>query len=75
MKWILFTEKVSREDFVALLCYYPPYLEYLLSKIHKEAYLIGQSGDKDVLFEFVNSVPKFADKILHHKEIKGRMKR
>lgn len=72
MKWILFTEKVSREDFVdSLLCYYPPYLEYLLSKIYKEAYLIGQSGDGDALFEFVNSVPKFADKILHLKEIKS----
>lgn len=64
-KWIDFSSKVFKEDFISsLVCYYPLYLDYLLSKVYKEAYTIGQSGDNVALFEFVDSVPKFADTII-----------
>ena len=70
-KWIRFSGKLTKEDFIAsLVCYYPLYNEYLLSKIYKEAYSIGQSGDSNALFEFVNDIPKFAYKILELKATK-----
>ena len=68
-KWINFSSKVSKEDFISsLVCYYPLFLDYLLFKVYKEAYTIGQSGDNVALFEFVDSIPKFADKILESKD-------
>lgn len=64
-KWIRFSGKVSREEFVAsLLCYYPLLLKTLLLRVYKEACTIGESGDAKALFEFINSTPKFADTIL-----------
>lgn len=64
-KWIKFSGKVSREDFISsLLCYYPVLFKVLLLIIYKEACIIGQSGDSQALFEFIDSIPKFADTIL-----------
>ncbi|PGD70269.1 hypothetical protein [Bacillus wiedmannii] len=68
-KWIQFSSKVIREDFISsLLCCYPPFLDYLLLKVYREAYTIGQSGDGDALFEFIDGIPKFADSILTLRE-------
>jgi len=64
-KWIKFSGKVSREDFIsALLCYYPPLCNILLLKVYSEACVIGKSGDSKALFEFVDSIPKFSNTIL-----------
>lgn len=64
-KFIKFTKEVTREDFISsLVCYYPPLLETLLLKVYKEAHNIGKSGDSKALVEFINSIPKFADKII-----------
>lgn len=64
-KWINFSGKVTKEDFTSSLeCSYPPLLDYLLWKVYHEAYAIGQSGDGKVLYEFIDSIPKFADRIL-----------
>lgn len=64
-KWIKFSGKVSRDDFISsLLCYYPHLLNTLLLRVYAEACLIGKSGDSKALFEFVDSIPKFAELIL-----------
>lgn len=64
-KFTKFTKEVTREDFISsLVCYYPPLLETLLLKVYKEALNIGKSGDIKALVEFINSIPKFADKII-----------
>lgn len=64
-KWIKFSGKVSREDFISsLLCYYPLLLKTLLLKVYKEACTIGERGDGKALFEFIDSIPKFSDTIL-----------
>lgn len=64
-KWIKFSGKVSREDFISsFLCYYPLLLSTLLLRVYKEACIIGKSGDSKALFEFIDSVPEFADTIL-----------
>lgn len=64
-KWIKFSGKVSREDFISsLLCCYPSLLKTLLLRVYKEACVIGESGDSKALFEFINSIPKFSDAIL-----------
>ncbi|MUL33943.1 hypothetical protein [Priestia megaterium] len=64
-KWINYSEKVTREDFVSsLTCCYPSFFEYLLWKVYHEAYTIGLSGDGEALFEFVDCIPKFAERIL-----------
>jgi uncharacterized protein YrzB (UPF0473 family) len=64
-KWIDFSGKVTREDFISsLVCSYPILLDYLLWKVYHEAYAIGQSGDGKSLFEFIDHIPKFADRIL-----------
>ena len=64
-KWIKFSGKISREDFISsLLCYYPSLFKTLLSRVYKEACVIGVSGDSKALFEFIDSIPKFADTIL-----------
>lgn len=64
-KFIKFTKEVTREDFISsLVCYYPPLLETLLLKAYKEALKIGKSGDSKALVEFINYIPKFADKII-----------
>lgn len=69
--WINFSGKVAREDFVSsLVCYYPPLLDYLLWKVYKEAYSIGQSGDGLALYEFIDNIPKFAKRILEIRNIK-----
>lgn len=68
-KWIEFSGKVTREDFVSsLACCYPPLLDYLLWKVYHEAYAIGQSGDGEALYEFIDHIPKFAEKILAIRE-------
>ena len=70
-KWINFSGKVTKQDFIySLVCYYPSILDHLLSKIYKEAYAIGQSGDGEALFEFINEIPKFAEKIFELKDSK-----
>lgn len=72
-KWIKFSKVVTRADFISsLVCYYPSLLEMLLLRVYKEAVNIGRSGDSKALFEFIDSVPKFADKIIEirDKEIK-----
>ena len=67
-KWISFSGKVSREEFISsLLCYYPLLLKRLLLKVYKEACSIGESGDGKALFEFVDSIPKFSQRILEIK--------
>jgi hypothetical protein len=67
-KWIKFSGKLSREDFISsLLCYYPSLLNTLLLRVYKEACVIGQSGDSKALFEFIESIPKFSDNILEIK--------
>lgn len=64
-KWIKFSEKVSGEDFISsLLCYYPLLFSTLLLRVYKEACIIGKSGDSKALFEFIDSIPEFADTIL-----------
>lgn len=64
-KWIKFSKVVTREDFItSLICYYPSLLETLLLKIYKEAINIGKSGDGKALFEFIDSIPKFAYAII-----------
>ena len=64
-KWINFSRKVTREDFVSsLVCYYPPLFDYLLWKVYREAYNIGQSCDGSALYEFIDNIPKFADRVL-----------
>lgn len=64
-KWIKFSKVVTKEDFISsLICYYPSLFETLLLRIYKEAVNIGKSGDGKALFEFIDSVPKFADKII-----------
>lgn len=68
-KWIDFSGKLTRQDFISsLACYYPPLLDYLLWKLYHEAYAIGQSGDGKALFEFIDHIPKFADRILEIKD-------
>src|SRR5690606_13464611 len=60
-----------KEDFLSSLAScYPPFLEYLLWKFYNEAYAIGQSGDREALYEFIDSVPIFASKILIVREKK-----
>jgi len=60
-KWITFTNKLKRKDFIsALLCYYPPLLQNLLIRAYQEALRIGKSGDSNSLFEFINAIPNFA---------------
>ena len=64
-KWMDFSGKVTRDDFISsLVCCYPPLLDYLLWKVYFEAYGIGQSGDSVALYEFIDYIPKFAEKIL-----------
>ena len=64
-RWIKLSGKVNREDFVsALLCFYPPLLHRMLKKVYEEASIIGQRGDGKALYEFINSIPKFAEMIL-----------
>ena len=68
-KWIDFSGKVTREDLISsLACCYPPLLDYLLWKVYQEAYAIGQSGDGEALYEFIDHIPKFAEKILAIRE-------
>lgn len=68
-KWIKFSGKVDREDFISsLLCFYPPILRMLLKKVYEEACIIGQSGDSKALYEFVDSIPDFAEAILKIKD-------
>jgi hypothetical protein len=70
-KWVDFSGKVTREDFVSsLVCCYPPFLEYLLWKVYHEAYAIGQSGDGEALYEFIDCIPKFAERIVILREKK-----
>lgn len=70
-KWVDFSGKLTREDFVSsLVCYYPPFFKHLLWKNYREAYAIGQSGDGESLYEFIDSIPKLAKKILDLKEKK-----
>ena len=64
-KWIKFSGKVSREDFVnSLLCYLPSLFNTLLLGVYKEACIIGKSGDSKALFEFIDNIPKFSHIIL-----------
>lgn len=68
-KWVKFSSTVSREDFISsLLCYYPPLLKALLKRVYNEAINISNSGDSKALFEFVDSVPKFAEEIINIKD-------
>ena len=68
-KWIRFSGKVNREDFItSLLCFYPPLLYKLLKKVYEEARIIGQRGDSKALYEFVDSIPQFAETILNIKD-------
>ncbi len=68
-KWIKFSGKVSREDFItSLLCFYPPLLHKLLKKVYDEACIIGQRGDSKALYEFIDSIPEFAEIILRIKD-------
>ncbi len=70
-KWIDFSGKVTREDLISsLACCYPPLLDYLLWKVYQEAYAIGLSGDGEALYEFIDHIPKFAEKILAIREQK-----
>jgi len=70
-KWIRFSGKANREDFIAsLLCFYPPLLHTLLKKVYKEACIIGQRGDSKALYEFIDSVPQYAEIILDIKDRK-----
>lgn len=64
-KWIKFSGKVNREDFISsLLCYYPSLFDILLLRVYTEACIIGKSGDSKALFEFIDSIPKFAGTVL-----------
>lgn len=64
-KWIKFSSTVSREECISsLLCYYPPLLNALLKRAYNEVEIIIDSGDSNALFEFVDSIPKFAEKII-----------
>ena len=61
-KWVAYSRELCREDFIpALLCFYPPLLENLLIKVYREAVVIGKSGDGHAVFEFVDSLPFFAN--------------
>lgn len=69
-KWIVFSGKVSKEDFIAsIICYYPLLFKLLLSRVYIEACTIGKSGDSRALFEFIDSVPKFIDTIFKLKNV------
>jgi len=68
-KWIDFSGKLTRDDFISsLVCCYPPLLDYLLWKVYVEASDIGQSGDGVALYEFIDNIPKFAEEILSLRE-------
>jgi hypothetical protein len=68
-KWIKFSNKVNREDFItSLLCFYPSLLHKLLQKIYREACIIGQRGDGKALYEFIDSIPGFAETMLNIKD-------
>ena len=68
-KWIGFSGKVNREDFISsLLCFYPPLLHKLLKKVYEEACIIGQWGDSEALYEFIDSISGFAETILKIKD-------
>ncbi|SKB72991.1 hypothetical protein SAMN02745120_0082 [Acetoanaerobium noterae] len=68
-KWIKFSGKMNREDFISsLLCYLPAVLVELLIRTYKEAKQIGNYGDSLALFEYINSISKFASKIIELKE-------
>lgn len=70
-KWIEFSNNVTREDFMSsLVCSYPPLLDFLLWKAYHEAYGIGKSGDGEALYEFIESIPDFAGRILAIREQK-----
>jgi len=69
LKWIIFTSKLKRDDFIsALTCYYPPLHRNLLIRVYQEALKIGRSGDSNSLFEFINATPCFAKQIRSLKE-------
>lgn len=68
-KWAKYSGKISREDFISsMMCYYPTLLNVLLLKVYKEASIIGNSGDGEALFEFINSIPAFANEVIKMKE-------
>lgn len=68
-KWAKYSGKINREDFISsLMCYYPPLLNVLLLKVYKEALIIGNSGDGEALFEFINSIPVFANEVIKIKD-------
>lgn len=68
-KWIKFSGKVNREDFISsLLCLYPPLLHKLLQQVYNEACIIGQRGDSKALYEFIDSIPDFAETIIKIKD-------
>lgn len=68
-KWIKFSGKAGRENFISsLLCFYPPLLLKLLKKVYEEACIIGQRGDSKALYEFIDSIPEFAETILNIKD-------
>lgn len=72
-RWIEFSGKVNREDFISsLVCFYPPLLHRLLKKLYEEACIIGQTGDDRALFESIDSIPEFAEVLLSikNKDIK-----
>ncbi|KAJ51226.1 hypothetical protein BD780_003486 [Clostridium tetanomorphum] len=67
-RWIQFSGKVEREDFISsLLCYHPKVLDALLQNTYKEAKKIAASGDSKALFEYINLIPKFAQRTLNLK--------
>lgn len=67
-KWIVFSGKVRIEEFISsLLCYYPSLLTTLLLKVYNDGCSIGERGDGKALFEFIDSIPKFSDRILEIK--------
>lgn len=68
-KWIKFSGKVNREDFISsLLCFYPSLLHRLLKKVYEEACIIGQRGDGKALYEFIDSIPEFVEILLNIKD-------
>ena len=68
-KWIDLTGKLDRDSFISvLLCYYPPVLDVLLYKTWLDACDIGKKGDSEALFLYVDSVPRFAERILQLKQ-------
>jgi hypothetical protein len=67
-KWIDLTGKLDRDTFISvLLCYYPLVLDVLLYKTWQDACDIGKKGDSETLFQYVDSVPRFAQRILQLK--------